>query len=355
MSTSLHFLAGPKAYRHIQEKGLHPNDVAILAGAAGGPKWIVLQAIDKYLFGEWFAGRKQPLHLVGSSIGAWRFAAAMAFSDPVKGLKLLKEAYFSQAYSRKPSPQEISDFVEEFMQHFIHEQSIPHILNHPYAHLQILTARAKGLLASERKSVQIGGMLGAIALNALRRSWLGACFQRVVFEDPRARRLLFDDGLFQTLQVDLTEENFRQALLATGSIPVIMEGVRDIPEAPAGMYRDGGVTDYHLTFPYELAEDKIVLMPHFFRDLKPSWFDRPWKWRGPNARMRDHLLLIYPSRAFTAQLPGGDIPQRKDFTALPTDTRIARWEQAYAMSEVLVEELKTVLSSGEIAKRMRPF
>lgn len=33
--------------------------------------------------------------------------------------------------------------------------------------------------------------------------------------------------------------------MASGSIAVVMEGVRNIGGVPEGIYRDGGVTDYH--------------------------------------------------------------------------------------------------------------
>ena len=51
-----------------------------------------------------------------------------------------------------------------------------------------------------------------------------------------------------TVHRTLTPDNLRAALLASGSIPLLMEGVR-IPGAP-GVYRDGGSADYHLDLDY---------------------------------------------------------------------------------------------------------
>ena len=96
-------LAGKKALPVIRDEGLDPERVQIVAGAAGGPKWLVLYGLDRLLFGRFFKDRKNPLHLIGSSIGTWRFAAA-SVSDPVSGIERFKEAYFSQRYSPRPTP-----------------------------------------------------------------------------------------------------------------------------------------------------------------------------------------------------------------------------------------------------------
>jgi hypothetical protein len=74
--------AGPEALGIIRERGLRAEDVDIVPGAAGGPKWLVLEGLDRFLFGEFFARpRDRPLHLIGSSVGSWR-TACMAMRTP---------------------------------------------------------------------------------------------------------------------------------------------------------------------------------------------------------------------------------------------------------------------------------
>ena len=41
-------------------------------------------------------------------------------------------------------------------------------------------------------------------------------------------------------------QNFRSAILATSAIPMVMSGIQDVPGAPSGMYRDGGLIDVHV-------------------------------------------------------------------------------------------------------------
>ena len=52
-------LAGRKALPIIRDEGLDPDRVQVVAGAAGGPKWLVLYGLDRWLFGEYFKDRKQ--------------------------------------------------------------------------------------------------------------------------------------------------------------------------------------------------------------------------------------------------------------------------------------------------------
>ena len=85
MKDKLVFLAGERALKRVRENGLNPGDVKIVAGAAGGPKWLILGQLDRFLFGQWFAGRTDPLFLLGSSIGSWRFAA-VSRKEPVAAL-----------------------------------------------------------------------------------------------------------------------------------------------------------------------------------------------------------------------------------------------------------------------------
>ena len=73
---ALEVWAGPRALQHLRDRGLRPRDVGVVPGAAGGPKGLVLNPLDRFLFGRWLEGSTHPLHLLGASIGAWRLACA---------------------------------------------------------------------------------------------------------------------------------------------------------------------------------------------------------------------------------------------------------------------------------------
>ena len=85
---SLAIYAGPSALERIETEGLNSKHFKLMLGASGGPKWFVLFGLDRYLFGNFFANRKEPLYTIGSSIGAWRLCC-LAASDPVSCIERL--------------------------------------------------------------------------------------------------------------------------------------------------------------------------------------------------------------------------------------------------------------------------
>ena len=62
-------------------------------------------------------------------------------------------------------------------------------------------------------------------------------------------------------RVALSESNLADSILATGSIPMVLSGVSDIAGAPPGIYRDGGVIDYHLEL--DTGEKIRPIQAHF--------------------------------------------------------------------------------------------
>ena len=107
---ALEIRAGPGALAHIRENGLAPEHVKLIPGAAGGAKWLVLRALDNYLFGHWLGGRSTPVDTVGSSIGSWRFAAAA-----LQRTDQLLDLYLHQEYSANPDAREISNVAQDML------------------------------------------------------------------------------------------------------------------------------------------------------------------------------------------------------------------------------------------------
>jgi hypothetical protein len=60
--------------------------------------------------------------------------------------------------------------------------------------------------------------------------------------------------------------------------------------------------------------------------------------------------MIYPSNAFIAELPGGKVPDRDDFTVFIDDpaTRIKNWRKAVECAEPLGEEFLELVESKKI-------
>lgn len=351
MPHALTLRAGPDALRLIRERGLRAQDVDIIPGASGGAKWLAIAGLDRFLFGTFLAEpRTRPLHVIGSSIGSWRMAC-LAQRDPVAALARGHHAYiYEQRYSRKPSTREVTQVLTRALDLILGSTGVDEILSHPWARVHIITAEGRGLAASERRLLLTAGIALAAAGNLVSRKSLALSMRRHIFHtagDASPFRALSD---LPTVHVPLTRDNLRPALLASGSIPLLMEGVK-IPGTPRGVHWDGGVLDYHLDLDFGPG-DGLVLYPHFYSHVVPGWFDKSLTWRRARGDNFRRALLIAPSDAFVASLPGGKIPDRKDFYAMDEHTRQRTWQRVVDESARLGDELAELVATGRVAERV---
>lgn len=354
--------AGPRALAHLRDHGLRPQDVRAVPAAAGGPKGLALVPLDRFLFGHWLSGPGPSVHLVGASIGAWRMACAM-LDNADAALRRLAEDYIAESYDPPTGEAQTAGNISQRFGKLLQSHFDGHageLFRHPRLRLHVVTSRGRrGLLHREHRIGSVAGYLGAYATNALSRRALGAWLQRVIFSDPREPLpLTLDD--YPTARVPLTAENLQPSILASGSIPFWLRAVHDIPGAPPGAYWDGGITDYHLHWPWsglprDAASAGLVLYPHFSPRLIPGWLDKAWKGRHRFSAGLDNLIVLCPNPAWVATLPGGKLPDRQDFKALPTDERIRCWRLAVAESQRLADEFEAWLAAGCPIDQVRPL
>ncbi|MDZ7632264.1 MAG: patatin-like phospholipase family protein [Gemmatimonadaceae bacterium] len=348
---ALSLRAGPDALRLLRERGLRAEDVDLVPGASGGPKWLAIAGLDRCLFGTFLtAPRTRALHLVGSSIGSWRMAC-LAQRDPLAALERGHHAYIhDQHYSPRPSTAEVSAVLARVLDRLLGPTGVHEILTHPWARLHVITSQARGLANTATRSRLGTALTAAATLNVLNRRSLALQFRRVIFSNAGAESPLLGLRDIPTTQVALTAENLRDALRASGSIPMVIDGV-SIPSAPGGLHWDGGVTDYHLDLDFGRG-DGLILYPHFYPHVVPGWFDKSLPWRRAGATNFRRRLLLSPSAAFVASLPNGRIPDRRDFGAMPERERIRAWEAIRSASTALGDELGDLVAGGRIAERV---
>jgi len=349
-------MAGKKALARIRDGGLRADDIKVVAGAAGGPKWLILGHLDRYLFGSFFHARKELLYLIGSSSGAWRFASASQ-ADPLSAIQRFEDAYVGQAYEGTPTPVEVSAEANRIVTHLLGEHGAREILSHPFLRFSFMTARARGWTGSEQRFRLFAGLCMAVLGNFVSRRFLGWFFERGLFHDPRNIPPFAGMHDLPIQRILLTADNLAKGLLASGSIPWIMAGVTDIPGAPAGTYRDGGVTDYQMDIPFLNGQDGIVLYPHYQERVIPGWLDKKIAWRKPKAANMANVLLLAPSPAFVESLPDKKIPDRDDFYTYKgrDKERIDKWKQAVEISLRLVDEFVEAVESGKIKQIVQPL
>ena len=150
---ALDLYAGPIARQRFAQFGLLPRDIGVIPGAAGGPKGLMLLALDRFLFGQWLATTNHPVDLVGASIGAWRMATG-CLSDPVAAFDRLEHDYVHQHYALAPGQKRpTADMVsEQFGRNLLafYGGRVGEVLGHSRYRLHIVTSRGRHILAREQ-------------------------------------------------------------------------------------------------------------------------------------------------------------------------------------------------------------
>jgi predicted acylesterase/phospholipase RssA len=183
---------------------------------------------------------------------------------------------------------------------------------------------------------------------------------RVVIGDSRDT-LAWMPNHFDAFQTDfmaLSTENLLPSLLASGTLPLIMEPVRQIAGTPSGTYWDGGMIDYHLDFPYAQIQDThgagLVLYPHFADHIIPGWLDKSLPWRragkGAHGSWLDNLIMLSPSPSFIRTLPRAKLPDRTDFFhyGIDHEARIRNWKLAISASTRLAEAFAAFVAKPDM-------
>lgn len=342
----LQLIAGAKALARIRRHGLQADDISTLVGASGGPKWFSLFGIDQYLRREFFANRSQPLELLGSSAGAWRFAC-YAQNDGAAALKRFSDAYRTLCYPPAADLATVTRISHQVIDAiFPTAAHIDEVLNHPIYRLNLIVAAKTGRPLASSRAAQLAQISRAALANLLHRRLLGRHYHRLLFCHQHSQLQTPTD--LPSQRVVLQADTLPKALLASGSIPLVLETVRQIPPLPYQDYVDGGLTDYHFGWPTlgqpatadATTPPKLVLYPHFYPHLSPGWFDKALRWRRIKPQQLDNLVLLCPTAAWVQSLPYGKIPDRTDFNKLSDASRISYWQQVTERSFELADALR---------------
>jgi len=354
--------AGAQAREHLLEQGLRAEHISVVPGAAGGPKALGISGLDQAVFGAFLPSAPRPRTLIGASIGSWRFAAVAGAAngeDAAARLRRLAELYSAQRFPKGITAREVTRRCALMLDELLGDSDRTVLQSGDYR-LVVVVIRSRRWISGEGRLGLGLGLAGVIGGNLLSRRALGAFMERGLVYPGDAPLPLSDLNDFATHHIGLTGDNLRAALLASAAIPMVLEGVRDLPGGPAGVYRDGGLLDYHLDLPYRT--DDLVLYPHFTNRVIPGWFDKPLRWRNGNAGRLSRTLLVAPSSDYLAHLPHGKLPDRTDFKTYAGDDsgRERYWHRAVDESRRLGDEFLELAErsrdgGGALAERLRPL
>lgn len=353
---SIRIKAGKRAYEVIRDGGFHWDMLTTHFAPATGPRWLIASGFDLALIKNDLLGRLRPVSLIGSSAGAWRFAAWVQ-PEPEKCYHNLMNSYITTSYKRKDTPLSILQSLQGIINTYIEDDALSFALANKKYRLVIMTVRAKNLVSSEVKWVQRIGLGLCFFLNTMNQSHLFRFAERVVFYNGSKPPYFCLRPDFRGRYIHLNEINFKQAVIASGAIPAVIAGVRNIYGAPLGIYRDGGLIDYHLTQKYAPKDDEMTLFFNHQERIIPGWLDKKLPYRRPLDHILDNVVMVYPSEDFIAKLPGGKVPDRDDFTTFMDDpaTRIKNWRQAVQMAEPLGEQFLELVESKRIRNVVESF
>lgn len=350
---ALDIRAGSIATKLIQQHGLSAAQVDVIPGAAGGPKGLGIQGLDQAIFGDFLPQSTQRRTLIGASIGSWRFASIMAWGAKA-GTERLAELYTHLDFPAKAKRTEITQICADMLQALLADRTTQ-LLEHPDYHLTIISVKAQHLFQSDKNLALLTAIAGIVGSNAIARKHTQHFMQRVISQPEHNMKFQLKPDDFYTHYQTLTQDNLHAWLMASASIPGVMNAVRNIPNAPQGSYRDGGLIDYHLDLDFQ--SQGIVLYPHFTDHIVPGWFDKMWKSRKANAQSQARTLLLSPSAEYLKSLPLGRLPDRKDFNlkGLSPQKRIQLWKQCIAESQRMGDEFLELQAKQNLAGRLQAF
>lgn len=349
----LQYRAGARALERLRTHGFGPRDLRAFVLPATGPRWLVAAGLDRALLAQgWLHQPGQDVLLLGASAGAWR-ALALASQDPERTYSALIENYCSKHFTFDDDPRTISQAYVDLLSAVFSSADIEHALAHPTLDLALIAARARGATQLGRWAQYLA--LGSAAL--------------LNFANARAHELLFERTLFHARagrpnahslvpsltgsHCRLTVDNLHAVALASGSVPLYMEPVRNIKGATRGAYLDGGLSDYHLNQALEVRDGVALLFLHQPKVIA-AWLDQFVPWRKSKAALLSDVLLVYPDPEFVRALPGGAVPSRNDFKTWVNDPqeRFKRWRSAVSLSAALGDAFLEDVETGALVRRV---
>lgn len=279
--------------------------------------------------------------------------AAFTADESGEAYEALIHEYIEQSYTGHPTCEQVSATCRAYLARVFSSTRIDHSLRNENFQLNFTTS----VLPYEypKKTKTIAALTKAFAFNLIKRDLLGKVFTRAhftVLPHPENSPIKNRWDSLPTFQVELSQANFRQSLMGTGSIPLVLEGESSIAGSPPGHHLDGGLLDYH----FDVAQSGVpILYPHFSCSPVPGWLDRFAPGRTCGESFKDWLCLVVPSESMLEKFGLQEYPNRHHFHKLSNTERKRVWRHTARETEKMEAELALCLEAGELLKWSEPL
>jgi hypothetical protein len=216
-------------------------------------------------------------------------------------LDAFARGYTSQRYPPRPSRQFVSRSARVMLGELFKGRE-DEILASPNYRLHILTVRGRWPLTRDSSfGTPFGFGMAALATRSTagtsRASSIAPCSTMrasIRRSSPRATSPRPAAHALRRIPHALRRARPREPERGARRLRVDPDGARRrgrYPAAPAGVYWDGGIIDYHLHLPYHHAKG-LVLYPHFIDRIIPGWLDKALPWRRARGEWLDNVVLV---------------------------------------------------------------
>ena len=249
--------AGRRAYRADPRRRFQPGPYRTYFGPGGRPRWLATSGFDLTLLKEAALGRRFPVWPWSApprGPGALRLGCSPARRRAT--LPFAKPTSRRRTVAKTP-PQRSSSPWSALSTAILRMTPFPFVLAHKQFRLAVLTSRDEDPVRLGTAVAPETGFITCFLVNALHPALMHRLAERVVFYyGAQTSRFLPAQRVPRPLH-PLSETNFKSAVIASGAIPIVVGGVRDIFGAPDGIYRDGGFLDYHINQDYTTRNDGL--------------------------------------------------------------------------------------------------
>lgn len=350
MAKTFKLKAGLKAIDHIKKRGLSPDDITVMNAAAGGPRWISLYAFDKYLAQQWFQDRTKPLHLVGSSSGAWRMMCH-ALPDTLEAFDRFLDYYVNQSYDTLPPPELVANGLDEVVSNILGDNTAQSLLDNTNKKLYIISTLCHTGRLSKRQQQLYFGKLGF--KNLFSRNWLAKDVERIIFTNTTDSDVILEDR-FTSKYLAFNDEHLIHMIRSTGTLPFLMTPVDSIPELN-GVLWDGAIIDYQIGLEYNT--DGLIFFPHYMDTLHQGYFDQYLPYRKFNGKVLDRMIMLSPSEEYIKSLPNNKISDSTDWKAYlgNNEERTSNWYEVARRGQEIVDEFDYYYRAGKLMDVIEPI